>query len=63
MPGVLGSVPLAFRIQMDSQTGIHHGKGHSLLCWEDHAVGISDDNKGVIVISLDQIHTMVVADI
>ena len=33
------------------------GKADALSCQEDHAVGVTDDNKGVTVISPEQIHT------
>ena len=34
------------------------GKADALSCREDHTVGVADDNKGVMVISPEQIHTL-----
>ena len=39
------------------------GKVDVLSCREDHAVGVADDNKGVIVISPDQIRTSSIPDL
>ena len=35
------------------------GKPNALSRWEDHAEGIEDDNKGVIVITPDKIRTTI----
>ena len=35
------------------------GKPDVLSRWEDHAEGIEDDNKGVIIITLDKIRTTI----
>ena len=33
------------------------GKADTLSCQEDHAISVADDNKGIMVISPDQIHS------
>ena len=33
------------------------GKADALSCQEDHAIGVTKDNKGVMVIPPEQIHT------
>ena len=35
------------------------GKPNALSRWEDHIEGIEDDNKGVVVITLDKIRTTI----
>ena len=44
------------------KAGSTMGKVDALSHREDHAVGVADDNKGVTVISLNQVHSLPLVD-
>ena len=47
-----------FNFKWTHKAGSTMGKADALSRQEDHAVGVADNNKGVTVISPDQIHTI-----
>ena len=47
-----------FNFKWTHKAGSTMGKADTLSRREDHAVGVADDNKGIMVISPDQIHTI-----
>ena len=50
---------LWFVFKWTHKAGSTMGKADALSCREDHAIGVEDDNKGITVISPDQIHTLI----
>ena len=52
-----------FAFKWTHKAGSAMGKVDVLSCWEDHAVGVADDNKGITVIPPEQIHTSHIPDL
>ena len=52
-----------FSFKWTHKAGSTMGKANTLSCREDHTVGVADDNKGVMVISLEQICTSSTTDL
>ena len=55
MLGIIAQYLSRFNLKWLYKAGMTMGKANALSRCEDHMIGIEDDNKGVLVISLEHV--------